>query len=235
MRFCGYAACPACLACRLLSSTDDAQPQRAILEHHARCSRPRRHPRTRDRAAARPDAVDRPGVRLARSIDAGSPAHRRTGVAPDTSPLRTPPVRWTRRPTDLSSGFVELRRGSARVVVWNHLVPLDHVVTIKRALEKPFVHRILAADGLPVPDHRRFDADDLRPALDFLDRQQGACVVKPVDREGGAVTTTGIRTHGAPSPRPTAREADLAAAADRGPGSRRQLPVPASRRQACWT
>ena len=96
--------------------------------------------------------------------------------------------------TDLSSGFVELRRGSARVVVWNHWVPLDHVVTIKRALEKPFVHRILAADGLPVPDHRRFDADDLRPALDFLDRQQGACVVKPVDREGGAVTTTGIRT-----------------------------------------
>ena len=97
--------------------------------------------------------------------------------------------------TDLSSGFIELRRGSARVVVWNHWVPLDDIVTLKLALEKPFVHRMLTTADLPVPEHHRFDADDIGPALEFLDCQNALCVVKPVDREGGAVTTAGIRTH----------------------------------------
>jgi D-alanine-D-alanine ligase-like ATP-grasp enzyme len=94
---------------------------------------------------------------------------------------------------DLSRGFIELRRGDTRVVVWNHWVPLDDIVTLKLALEKPLVHRLLAAEALPVPEHVSFDADELAPALDFLARG-GPCVVKPIDREGGALTTTGIRT-----------------------------------------
>ncbi|MEA2385232.1 MAG: hypothetical protein QOH72_5203 [Solirubrobacteraceae bacterium] len=95
---------------------------------------------------------------------------------------------------DLSRGFVELRRGDTRVVVWNHWVPLDHIVTLKRALEKPLVHRTLAEAGLPVPDHALFDARDLAPALAFLRRHDGPCVVKPVDLEGGAATTSGVVT-----------------------------------------
>ncbi len=93
---------------------------------------------------------------------------------------------------DLSRGFVELNDGGNRVVVWNHWVPLDNVVTLKLTLDKLLVHRILTADGLPVPEHALFHADDLAPALEFLSRQAGPCVVKPVDREGGMVTTGGI-------------------------------------------
>jgi cyanophycin synthetase len=96
--------------------------------------------------------------------------------------------------TDLSRGFVELHKGDARIVVWNHWVPLDDIVTLKLALEKPLVHQILAAEGLPVPEHELFHAGDLAPALKFLKSGDTPCVVKPVDREGGAVTTTGVRT-----------------------------------------
>jgi cyanophycin synthetase len=96
--------------------------------------------------------------------------------------------------TDLSSGFVELRRGSARVLVWNHWVPLDDVVRLKLSLAKPLVHEILTAGGLPVPEHALFHVDDLSPALEFLGRHDGPCVVKPVDREGGSLTTSGVRT-----------------------------------------
>jgi cyanophycin synthetase len=96
--------------------------------------------------------------------------------------------------TDLSRGFVELRRGENRIVVWNHWVPLDDIVTLKLTLDKPLVHRILTAEGLPVPEHALFNVVDLAPALDFLARQDGPCVVKPVDRQGGTVTTSGIWT-----------------------------------------
>ncbi len=96
--------------------------------------------------------------------------------------------------TDLSRGFIELRKDEARIVVWNHWVPLDDIVTLKLALEKPLVHRILAAEGLPVPEHRPFHASDLAPALGFLQSGAGPCVVKPVDLQGGTVTTTGVRT-----------------------------------------
>jgi D-alanine-D-alanine ligase-like ATP-grasp enzyme len=96
--------------------------------------------------------------------------------------------------TDLSRGFIELRWGDVRTMVWNHWVPLDDVVTLKLALEKPLVHQILMAGGLPVPEHALFHVDDPAPALEFLKRSGGACVVKPVDREGGSLTTSGVCT-----------------------------------------
>jgi D-alanine-D-alanine ligase-like ATP-grasp enzyme len=95
---------------------------------------------------------------------------------------------------DMARGFVEVRVGDRRVVVWNHWVPLDDIVTLKLALDKPLVHRILHADGLPVPQHAFFDVDDLEPALEFLAAHDGPCVVKPIDLQGGTVTTAGICT-----------------------------------------
>src|SRR5664279_2100051 len=77
--------------------------------------------------------------------------------------------------TDLSRGFVELRLGENRAVVWNHWVPLDDVVTLKLALDKPLVHQLLAAEGLPVPEYAFFSANDLTPALEFLARRDGPC------------------------------------------------------------
>jgi D-alanine-D-alanine ligase-like ATP-grasp enzyme len=96
--------------------------------------------------------------------------------------------------TDLSRGFVELRVGGRQVVVWNHWVPLDDIVTLKLALDKPLVHRILDANGLPVPEHAFFDVDDLAPALEFMAGRDGPFVVKPIDLQGGTATTSGVRT-----------------------------------------
>ena len=96
--------------------------------------------------------------------------------------------------TDLARGFVEVRVGDRRVVVWNHWVPLDDIVTLKLALDKPLVHRVLHAEGLPVPKHQFFDVGDLKPALDFMAAHDGPCVVKPTDLQGGTVTTAGVGT-----------------------------------------
>lgn len=95
---------------------------------------------------------------------------------------------------DLGRGFVELRKAGSRTIVWNHWVPLDDVVTMQLALDKRLVHQLLAGAGLPVPEHVSFDADDLSPALEFLERHDTPCVVKPVDMMGGSMITTGIRT-----------------------------------------
>jgi D-alanine-D-alanine ligase-like ATP-grasp enzyme len=94
---------------------------------------------------------------------------------------------------DLSRGFIRIADEQREVVVWNHCVPLDDIVTVKLALEKPLVHRLLTHAGLPIPEHVTFHVDDVAPALTFLARHR-ACVVKPVDREGGSVTTSGIRS-----------------------------------------
>jgi D-alanine-D-alanine ligase-like ATP-grasp enzyme len=95
---------------------------------------------------------------------------------------------------ELGRGFIELRKGDADAVVWNHWVPLDDIVTMQLALDKPLVHARLAAAGIPVPDHVSFDAADLSPALDFLAQSDMPCVVKPAAMMGGSMITSGIRT-----------------------------------------
>ena len=95
---------------------------------------------------------------------------------------------------DLGGGFLAFRRGDALTRVWNNWVGLDDIVTARLAADKERAHRLLTAAGLPVPAHRRFPAGDLGPALDFLARCGGPCVVKPVSGAGGSGTTSGVRT-----------------------------------------
>ena len=95
---------------------------------------------------------------------------------------------------DLGGGFLAFRRGDALTRVWNNWVGLDDIVTARLAADKERAHRLLTAAGLPVPAHRRFEAGDLGPALDFLARCGGPCVVKPVSGAGGSGTTSGVRT-----------------------------------------
>ena len=97
---------------------------------------------------------------------------------------------------ELPAGFLEIRRGERMTRVWKHWVMLDDIVTAKLALEKALVHGLLADAGLPVPDHVEFSARDVAPALAFLERSGGACVVKPVSSAGGTGTTPGVRTPG---------------------------------------
>lgn len=95
---------------------------------------------------------------------------------------------------DLSDGFLELRRGRAATRVWNHWVMLDDIVTVRLALDKLLVHRLLAAERLPIPEHVEFDASAPAPATAFLASCPAPCVVKPAGGSGGGGVTSGIRT-----------------------------------------
>jgi len=74
------------------------------------------------------------------------------------------------------------------------MVDIDDPVTLKVALDKALVHRLMAAAGLSIPDHVEFDVRDPAPALEFLERAGGPCVVKPAAGTGGGHgTTAGVR------------------------------------------
>jgi len=94
----------------------------------------------------------------------------------------------------VGEGFLEFRRGDAHTRVWNNWVGLDDVVTARFAQDKTIGHRLLAAAGLPVPEHVAFRAGDAAPALAFLRATGGACVIKPVASAGGSGTTSGVCT-----------------------------------------
>lgn len=132
-----------------------------------------RRRREEARAAARPQGGIRPGYRRI-WLDAA----REVGA----------------EPRELGDGFIEFHRGGRIARVWNSWVPLDDAVTLRFADDKLLARKRLIAAGLAVPDHMEFTLGDLGPAVDFLFRQGGPCVVKPVDSAGGSGATTGIRT-----------------------------------------
>jgi D-alanine-D-alanine ligase-like ATP-grasp enzyme len=78
--------------------------------------------------------------------------------------------------------------------MWHHWVMVDDLATMRVALQKPLVHRMLDAAGLPVPEHVAFKAGDLAPALAFLEQAGGPFVVKAAGASGGSGTTCGVRT-----------------------------------------
>jgi D-aspartate ligase len=88
----------------------------------------------------------------------------------------------------LGPGLFELSRGDVSTRVFEQMVTLDDPVTLKLALDKALVHRLLA--GLSIPDHVEFDVRDTAPALEFLNRADGPCVVKPAAGTGGGHGTT---------------------------------------------
>ena len=90
----------------------------------------------------------------------------------------------------LSSGFLEIRREGLSTRVWQQFVGLDDAVTLRLALDKPLVHRLLSAERVPVPAHSRMAFSDGRAALDFLARSGGPVVVKPASGTGGGGGTT---------------------------------------------
>ena len=95
--------------------------------------------------------------------------------------------------TDLTAGFLALRRGRAKTIVWRSQVMLDDLVTLRMALDKALSYRLLEDAGLPIPDHVEFVADDARPALAFLADSDGPCVVKPASGIcGGEGVTCGV-------------------------------------------
>lgn len=100
--------------------------------------------------------------------------------------------------TALEDGFSEIRLGDRRTRMREHLVMLDSPATVSLARSKAFAYRMLAAEGLPVPEFLEFDLTGLKVALGFLTAAGGACVVKPArESAGGDGVTTNIRTRSA--------------------------------------
>ena len=90
----------------------------------------------------------------------------------------------------LGPGLFEISRNGVCTRVFQQMVDIDDPVTLKVALDKALVHRLMAAAGLPIPDHIEFDVRDPAPALEFLERAGGPCVVKPAAGTGGGHGTT---------------------------------------------
>jgi hypothetical protein len=91
---------------------------------------------------------------------------------------------------DLGSGFLEIGRGAARTKVYQQIVSLDDPVTLRLALDKPVVHGLLREAAVPVPEHLEWSFSDPQPALDFVARAGGPCVVKAASGTGGGEGTT---------------------------------------------
>jgi D-alanine-D-alanine ligase-like ATP-grasp enzyme len=95
---------------------------------------------------------------------------------------------------ELGSGFFRFTRGDASTTAWFHEVQLDDAVSLRLALDKTLVHRLLTDEALPVPRHVEFHHRDLAPAREFL-AQHGTCVVKPADDgSSGVGVTAGVTT-----------------------------------------
>ena len=90
----------------------------------------------------------------------------------------------------LGPGLFELGRDGVTTRVFQQVVELDDAVTLQVALDKALVHRLLAPVEVSIPDHLEFAVRDPAPALEFLTRAGGPCVVKPAAGTGGGHGTT---------------------------------------------
>jgi D-alanine-D-alanine ligase-like ATP-grasp enzyme len=99
---------------------------------------------------------------------------------------------------ELDGGFLEIRRGATTTRVWRQLSALDEAVSLRLALDKTMVHRLLANRGIHVPEYVEFGHTDLEPALRFMavagEAGTSSFVVKPADGgRGGAAVTPCVR------------------------------------------
>jgi D-alanine-D-alanine ligase-like ATP-grasp enzyme len=95
---------------------------------------------------------------------------------------------------ELGSGFLEISRGSRRVVVRDQWVPLDTAVALELSFDKRIVTGMLRDLGLPVTDQLEYRLRRPQPAIDFLAESTAGCVVKPVGGAGGSGATCGVRS-----------------------------------------
>jgi len=94
---------------------------------------------------------------------------------------------------ELADGFLEIRRDGAITRVYAQLVARDDPVTLAFAGNKPLVHALLVAAGLPVPEYAALGAGDVDAAAQFV-AAGGPCVVKPARGSGRGDGITGFVT-----------------------------------------
>jgi len=108
---------------------------------------------------------------------------------------------WREAASELGATFQVLAKGSFKIsrngvctTVRNNYTALDDPATYRVALNKPLVHTMLRAQGMPTPDYAVFSLNELNWAYDFLSEHR-PCVVKPAVGTGaGKGITTGIES-----------------------------------------
>lgn len=95
----------------------------------------------------------------------------------------------------LGHGLLQINGPGLRTRTWQQHVMLDDSVSLRVALDKPLVSRLLAEAGLPVAESLEFTKPTLARAVEFLEKDDRPCVVKPARGSGGgAGTVCGIST-----------------------------------------
>jgi cyanophycin synthetase len=97
----------------------------------------------------------------------------------------------------LSGSVVEIVRWGRRLRVCGNLTSLDDPVTLQLAGDKPAVYRLLAEEGIPVPQHAVLDAAARCDPAALLRTLPAPLVVKPAaDTGAGAGVSTNVATPG---------------------------------------
>jgi D-alanine-D-alanine ligase-like ATP-grasp enzyme len=109
---------------------------------------------------------------------------------------------WQRAAADVDAriarwgdGYLLIERGSQRVRVHQHIVPIGDPISLRLAGDKVSMHALLSEAGLPVPPWRAVALSDTAGAAGFV-AAHGPCVVKPARDTGGGSGVTGcvVRT-----------------------------------------
>jgi cyanophycin synthetase len=95
--------------------------------------------------------------------------------------------------TELGADIWQVDVDSVRTRIHNHEMEFDNPVVLALAGRKTAVHRLLAADGLAVPEYAVFTLAELEIAQRFLDTHPKGCVVKPANGYGGQGVTTHVQ------------------------------------------
>jgi cyanophycin synthetase len=147
----------------------------------------------------RPALLALNGVALGRALlRFRNPRRRKAGAALEQFHDRL----WRSTADELGASFTPLTDHIAEIAlngvttrINENVTAIDDPVTLDVLHDKPLVHRLLAAHGLPVPPHAEFSLKHINAALKFLYRYDRNCVVKPANGTGGGRgITTGIRT-----------------------------------------
>jgi len=99
--------------------------------------------------------------------------------------------------TPLRDDMGELELDGRRTRVVGNVSEIDGPVTLAVLHDKPLTHKLVSAEGLPVPRHAIFTTKSMKVAMQFMQTISGDCVVKPAGGTGGGRgVATGIRTKG---------------------------------------
>src|SRR5512132_429512 len=96
--------------------------------------------------------------------------------------------------TELARDLWQIDLGGRRTRILNHELEFDNPVTLGLAGRKTVVHRLLAAQGLAVPEHEVFSLGTLDAARGFVERHSRGCVIKPAGGYGGKGVTTHVQS-----------------------------------------